>query len=412
MLYKRRGGWATAQPPLTDVAVDPHRRDHALTSLRSGQRPWRSSPSSPKGHDCSTPAPASTWRRSRVGADGQGGSSPLEQTVEENLREPGQGPSTRAVARPSPRCDPRPATATRTSSARGARPAGFPHPAHPPTADVAGAHLHRLGRSPAPTHPLRHRRHARPRASIAAARPCSAWGGQHGGPPVGRATTASAKPRSTPGYDPRADPRPRRPSSAATTASSPPPASPTVSCCGGVHYDRHGCTTQGRWSCAHAPAPCAGDEARHRPRQARHLSPPSTSADPGGRGAGPRASIGAPAPVGAGVTRRVCKSRLRTDTPVPRRAVPSRGAPSHFPRRVDALGRPTRRSRRAEDRMKVGILAGGLGTRLAEGRDRAETETDGGGSAAMPILWHIMRYYHHFGFRRLHDRPRLPGPTT
>lgn len=46
--------------------------------------------------------------------------------------------------------------------------------------------------------------------------------------------------------------------------------------------------------------------------------------------------------------------------------------------------------------MKVGILAGGVGSRLAE-----ETETkpkpmvEVGG---YPILWHIMKRYHHFGF--------------
>jgi glucose-1-phosphate cytidylyltransferase len=46
--------------------------------------------------------------------------------------------------------------------------------------------------------------------------------------------------------------------------------------------------------------------------------------------------------------------------------------------------------------MKVGILAGGLGTRLAE-----ETEVlpkpmvEIGGK---PILWHIMKHYAHHGF--------------
>ncbi|MGH8773908.1 MAG: glucose-1-phosphate cytidylyltransferase [Jiangellaceae bacterium] len=48
--------------------------------------------------------------------------------------------------------------------------------------------------------------------------------------------------------------------------------------------------------------------------------------------------------------------------------------------------------------MKVGILAGGLGSRLAE-----ETETkpkpmvEIGGR---PILWHIMKYYTHFGYNQ------------
>ncbi len=46
--------------------------------------------------------------------------------------------------------------------------------------------------------------------------------------------------------------------------------------------------------------------------------------------------------------------------------------------------------------MKVGILAGGLGTRLAEETEiRPKPMIEIGGR---PILWHIMRHYSHFGF--------------
>jgi glucose-1-phosphate cytidylyltransferase len=47
--------------------------------------------------------------------------------------------------------------------------------------------------------------------------------------------------------------------------------------------------------------------------------------------------------------------------------------------------------------VKVGILAGGLGTRLAEQTEvRPKPMVEIGG---MPILWHIMKYYEAFGFK-------------
>ena len=46
--------------------------------------------------------------------------------------------------------------------------------------------------------------------------------------------------------------------------------------------------------------------------------------------------------------------------------------------------------------MKVVILAGGLGTRLSEETEvRPKPMVEVGGR---PILWHIMKYYSHFGF--------------
>ncbi|MFC2036522.1 sugar phosphate nucleotidyltransferase, partial [Chloroflexota bacterium] len=47
--------------------------------------------------------------------------------------------------------------------------------------------------------------------------------------------------------------------------------------------------------------------------------------------------------------------------------------------------------------MKVGILAGGFGTRLAEETEiRPKPMVEIGGR---PILWHIMMHYAHYGFK-------------
>ena len=49
--------------------------------------------------------------------------------------------------------------------------------------------------------------------------------------------------------------------------------------------------------------------------------------------------------------------------------------------------------------MKVGILAGGLGSRLTEETDvRPKPMIEIGGK---PILWHIMRHYLRHGFNHL-----------
>ena len=57
--------------------------------------------------------------------------------------------------------------------------------------------------------------------------------------------------------------------------------------------------------------------------------------------------------------------------------------------------------------MKVVILAGGLGTRLAEETEvRPKPMVEIGGR---PILWHIMKHYAHYGFNDFVRRPRLQG---
>ena len=52
--------------------------------------------------------------------------------------------------------------------------------------------------------------------------------------------------------------------------------------------------------------------------------------------------------------------------------------------------------------MKVAILAGGVGTRLAEEtvvKPKPMVEVGG-----MPILWHIMQIYSHYGHREVRRR--------
>ena len=57
--------------------------------------------------------------------------------------------------------------------------------------------------------------------------------------------------------------------------------------------------------------------------------------------------------------------------------------------------------------MKVGILAGGYGTRLAEETEiRPKPMVEIGG---MPILWHIMMHYRHYGHQRFRHRAGLQG---
>ena len=55
----------------------------------------------------------------------------------------------------------------------------------------------------------------------------------------------------------------------------------------------------------------------------------------------------------------------------------------------------------------VAILAGGMGTRLAEETEiRPKPMVEIGGR---PILWHIMKHYAHYGYQRVRHRPGLQG---
>ena len=52
--------------------------------------------------------------------------------------------------------------------------------------------------------------------------------------------------------------------------------------------------------------------------------------------------------------------------------------------------------------MKVAILAGGLGSRLAEETElKPKPMVEIGG---MPILWHIMMHYSHYGYNAIRHR--------
>jgi NDP-sugar pyrophosphorylase family protein len=71
---------------------------------------------------------------------------------------------------------------------------------------------------------------------------------------------------------------------------------------------------------------------------------------------------------------------------------------SRAPRR--SLLRRTSNNAIWQTTVKVVILAGGLGTRLAEETDlRPKPMVEIGG---MPILWHIMKHYAHYGFKEFY----------
>ena len=57
--------------------------------------------------------------------------------------------------------------------------------------------------------------------------------------------------------------------------------------------------------------------------------------------------------------------------------------------------------------MKVVLFCGGLGLRMREHRESIPKPMVPIGYR--PILWHVMRYYAHFGHKRLHPLPGLQG---
>ena len=235
---------ATARPPLTDIAVDPI-DGTTLTALGRGNA-IAVDRRVASGARCSTPARASTWRRSPSGPR-RAGVIDLDTLGHREPRRPWPRPRASRV---------RDVTAVILDRDRhddliaevreaGARIRLIPD------GDVAGAIstawpdsgadiLFGIGGTP---------------EGVITAAALKCMGGEHAGPPL------APQRRRAPGRGRRRlRPRPgahhRRPGRAATTASSPPPASPTASC------SRASTTTAGapppsRWSCARSPAPSA-----------------------------------------------------------------------------------------------------------------------------------------------------------
>ena len=59
--------------------------------------------------------------------------------------------------------------------------------------------------------------------------------------------------------------------------------------------------------------------------------------------------------------------------------------------------------------MKVVLFCGGYGLRMRDGMSDAPKPMAMIGER--PLLWHVMRYYAHFGHTRLHPVPRLRRPS-
>ena len=110
---------------------------------------------------------------------------------------------------------------------------------------------------------------------------------------------------------------------------------------------------------------------------------------------------------------RIAETRPTRPDPALEPAAGDRGAARLRP----GLGRRARRpdsapggrgvSPRRSPRLKVVLFCGGLGLRMGESTTRVPKPMITIGDR--PILWHIMKYYANFGFRRLHPLPRLQG---